>query len=136
MGFYSLETSRYKLADRLISNMAGIEMAAIKRGALTEGEWAQAADAAPKIIKHQLELIDASGMTASDIRQTLWPTGTRSSMWTISRSWSRRPGRPTARAGVSHQPDLSADGPWKRHPGGGAVPADTVGKDPRTRAST
>lgn len=68
VGFYSLETSRYKLADRLISNMAGIEMAAIKRGALTEGEWAQAADAAPKIIKHQLELIDASGMTASDIR--------------------------------------------------------------------
>lgn len=68
VGFYSLETSRYKLADRLISNMAGIGMAAIKRGALTEGEWAQAADAAPKIIKHQLELIDASGMTASDIR--------------------------------------------------------------------
>lgn len=68
VGFYSLETSRYKLADRLISNMAGIEMAAIKRGALTEGEWAQAADAAPKIIKHQLELIDASGMTAADIR--------------------------------------------------------------------
>lgn len=68
VGFYSLETSRYKLADRLISNMAGIEMAAIKRGALTEGEWAQAADAAPKILKHQLELIDASGMTASDIR--------------------------------------------------------------------
>ncbi len=68
VGFYSLETSRYKLADRLISNMAGIEMAAIKRGALTEGEWAQAADAAPRILKHQLELIDASGMTASDIR--------------------------------------------------------------------
>ncbi|WP_130869208.1 replicative DNA helicase [Intestinimonas massiliensis (ex Afouda et al. 2020)] len=68
VGFYSLETSRYKLADRLISNMAGIEMAAIKRGSLTEEEWAQAADAAPKIIKHQLELVDASGMTASDIR--------------------------------------------------------------------
>ena len=68
VGFYSLETSRYKLADRLISNMAGIEMAAIKRGALTETEWAQAANSAPGIIKHQLELIDASGMTASDIR--------------------------------------------------------------------
>ena len=68
VGFYSLETSRYKLADRLISNMAGIEMAAIKRGALTEEDWAQAASAAPKILKRRLELIDASGMTASDIR--------------------------------------------------------------------
>lgn len=68
VGFYSLETSRYKLADRLISNMAGIEMAAIKRGALTEEDWTLAANAAPKILKRQLELIDASGMTASDIR--------------------------------------------------------------------
>ena len=68
VGFYSLETSRYKLADRLISNLAGIEMAAIKRGALTEAEWAQAANSAPKIIKHQMDLIDASGMTAADIR--------------------------------------------------------------------
>lgn len=68
VGFYSLETSRYKLADRLISNLAGVEMAAIKRGALTEAEWTQAANAAPGIIQHQLELIDASGMTASDIR--------------------------------------------------------------------
>ena len=68
VGFYSLETSRYKLADRLISNLAGIEMAAIKRGALTEAEWAQAANSAPRIIKHQMDLIDASGMTAADIR--------------------------------------------------------------------
>lgn len=68
VGFYSLETSRYKLADRLIAGMAGIEMAAIKRGELTEAEWTRAADAAPKILRHQLELIDASGMTAGDIR--------------------------------------------------------------------
>ncbi|WP_297213641.1 replicative DNA helicase [uncultured Flavonifractor sp.] len=68
VGFYSLETSRHKLADRLISNLAGIEMAAIKRGALTEEDWTQAAHAAPQILKHQLELIDASGMTAGDIR--------------------------------------------------------------------
>lgn len=68
VGFYSLETSRYKLADRLIANMAGIEMAAIKRGALTEEDWTLAANAAPRILKHQLTLIDASGMTASDIR--------------------------------------------------------------------
>lgn len=68
VGFYSLETSRYKLADRLISNLAGIEMAAIKRGSLTEAQWAQAANASTGILQHQLELIDASGMTASDIR--------------------------------------------------------------------
>ena len=68
VGFYSLETSRYKLADRLISNLAGIEMASIKRGALTEAEWAQAASSAAKIIEHKMDLIDASGMTAADIR--------------------------------------------------------------------
>lgn len=68
VGFYSLETSRYKLADRLISNMAGIEMAAIKRGELTEEDWTQAAGASPRIMEHQLDLIDASRMTAADIR--------------------------------------------------------------------
>ena len=68
VGFYSLETSRYKLADRLIANMAGIEMAAIKRGGLTEQEWTQAANASQDILQHQLELIGRLGMTASDIR--------------------------------------------------------------------
>ena len=68
VGFYSLETSRFKLADRLISNLAGIEMASIKRGTLTEEEWSRAANSTSKVIQHQLDLIDASGMTASDIR--------------------------------------------------------------------
>ena len=68
VGFYSLETSRYKLADRLISSMAGIEMSVIKRGALTEEEWTKAANCSPQMLRHQLELIDAAGMTASDIR--------------------------------------------------------------------
>lgn len=68
VGFYSLETSRYKLADRLISNLAGIGMASIKRGALTEAEWTRAAGSAARIAEHKLELIDASGMTAADIR--------------------------------------------------------------------
>lgn len=68
VGFYSLETSRFKLADRLIASMAGIGMAAIKRGALTEEDWALAAGAAPKLLQRSLELIDASGMTAADIR--------------------------------------------------------------------
>ena len=68
VGFYSLETSRYKLADRLISNLAGLEMGDIKRSALTQEQWQQAAQAAPEIIKRQLTLIDAGGMTARDIR--------------------------------------------------------------------
>lgn len=48
--------------------MAGIGMAAHKRGALTEEDWALAAGAAPKLLQRSLELIDASGMTAADIR--------------------------------------------------------------------
>ena len=68
VGFYSLETSRYKLADRLIANRAEIAMGDIKRGALTEAQWGRAAEASPQITAHLLELIEASGMSARDIQ--------------------------------------------------------------------
>lgn len=68
VGVYSLETNRHKLADRLIANLAGIELGSIKRGELTEEDWARVTQRAPELRKRQLELIEAAGMTMADIR--------------------------------------------------------------------
>ena len=68
VGFYSLETNRYKLADRLLSNLAGIEMGAIKRNQITEEQWQRVADQSDRIRARKLELVGASGMSAQDIR--------------------------------------------------------------------
>ena len=68
VGFYSLETSQYKLADRLMSNLAGIELSAIKRNEITGEEWQRVADESDRIRGRKLELIEASGMTVQDIQ--------------------------------------------------------------------
>ena len=68
VGFYSLETNRFKLADRLVSNFVGIEMSAIKGNKITEDEWQRVADQSDRIRARQLEIVEASGMTAQDIQ--------------------------------------------------------------------
>ena len=68
VGFYSLETNQYKLADRLVANLAGIEMPTIKRNGISEEEWGRFAACSDRIRTHQLELIEASGMSVQDIQ--------------------------------------------------------------------
>ncbi len=68
VGFYSLETNQHKLADRLISNLAGIEMPTIKRNEISEEEWGRFAACSDRIRAHSLELIEASGMSVQDIQ--------------------------------------------------------------------
>lgn len=68
VGFYSLETNRHKLADRLIANLVGIDLGDIKRGKISDEEWARMAAASDRIRAQHLELIEASGMSAQDIR--------------------------------------------------------------------
>lgn len=68
VGFYSLETNRYKLADRLVSNFVGIEMSAIKGNKITEDEWQRVADQSDRIRARKLEIVEASGMTVQDIQ--------------------------------------------------------------------
>ena len=68
VGFYSLETNRFKLADRLVSNNVGIEMSAIKGNKITEDEWQRVADQSDRIRARQLEIVEASGMTVQDIQ--------------------------------------------------------------------
>lgn len=68
VGFYSLETSRYKLADRLIANLADIDLGSIRRGKIDDGQWARLAQKSDRIRARQLELIEASGMSVADIQ--------------------------------------------------------------------
>lgn len=68
VGFYSLETNRFKLADRLVSNFVGIEMSAIKGNKITEDEWQRIADQSDRIRARQMEIVEASGMTVQDIQ--------------------------------------------------------------------
>ena len=68
VGFYSLETNNYKLADRLISAQAHIALPAIKKRELSQDDYDSLAAKAKDIIGHDLELIQASGMSVDDIR--------------------------------------------------------------------
>ena len=68
VGFYSMETNRYKLADRLLANLVGIEMSAIKRNEITGEQWQRVADQSDRIRARKLELVEASGMSAQDIQ--------------------------------------------------------------------
>ena len=68
VGFYSLETNRHKLADRLMANLASVELGDIKHGELSEEAWQRITQRSPDIRGRSLELIEASGMTMADIR--------------------------------------------------------------------
>ena len=68
VGFYSLETNQYKLADRLMANLARIDMPTIKRGSISEEQWAALTEITPQLRKRTLELIQAGGMTVEDIQ--------------------------------------------------------------------
>ncbi len=68
VGFYSLETNQYKLADRLISNIARVELSRIKLGTMDEEDWKSVAEESDRMGAHNLDLIEASGMSVQDIR--------------------------------------------------------------------
>ena len=68
VGFYSLETNQYKLADRLMANLAWIEMPFIKRNQISEEGWQRVAERSESIRARNLDLIEASGMSVQDIQ--------------------------------------------------------------------
>jgi len=68
VGFYSLETGPSKLGDRSVAAIAGIDMGAIKRSTLTDGDWEKLADYAEGMAECTLDLIPAGGMTVQDIQ--------------------------------------------------------------------
>lgn len=68
VAFYSLETGTSKLADRSVAALAGIDMRAIKRSALTAEHWGQVDAQEKSISECSLDMIRAGGMTVQDIQ--------------------------------------------------------------------
>ncbi len=67
VGFFSLETDRRKLRDRLIAHAAGLDLADIKRRALDDAAWEGLAKQQADFAKRDLTLVEAAGMSAADI---------------------------------------------------------------------
>lgn len=68
VGFFSLETDRAKIRDRLMSNVAQIEFDRIKTRTLTEEDWTAFAAKSADMSKRSLTVVEASGMTATGIQ--------------------------------------------------------------------
>lgn len=67
VGFYSLETDRGKIGDRLVTQGMQIDFDTIKSGRLTDRDWGTFAVGSADAARRQLDIIEASGMTAGDI---------------------------------------------------------------------
>lgn len=67
VGFFSLETDRRKLRDRLIAHAAGLDLSDIKRRALDDAAWESLAKQQADLAKRDLTLVEAAGMSATDI---------------------------------------------------------------------
>lgn len=69
VGYFSLETNRKKVADRLVSHAARINHTRIRRNQLTDQDWDVFAIASStQITRAKLELIEAAGMSVADIQ--------------------------------------------------------------------
>lgn len=67
VGFFSLETARRKLRDRLISHAMGFPFSDIKRRSLSEEAWNRLAREGDELGRRDLTVVEATGMTAADI---------------------------------------------------------------------
>lgn len=67
VGFFSLETNRKKFRDRLMASSMQLDFTAIKRRELSEEDWERVARNSGDFAKRSLTMIEASGMSASDI---------------------------------------------------------------------
>lgn len=69
VGYFSLETSQRKVSDRLVSHAARINKNRIRRNQLTDEDWMRWAQVSgDRITKTGLEIIEAAGMSVSDIQ--------------------------------------------------------------------
>lgn len=68
VGFFSLETGKKKLTQRLATTVIGLDFNAVKRKQLQEADWQRIANDSGEVISRSLTLIQGSGMTASQIQ--------------------------------------------------------------------
>lgn len=68
VGFFSLETDKRKVRDRMVASVAQIDFDAIKRRTLTESDWAGLVAKSTDMSKRDLTVLRAAGMTVADIQ--------------------------------------------------------------------
>ena len=68
VGFFSYETDKDKLYDRIVASVAQIGLAKLKLNALSRNDWDTMAAISERLAGPKLQLIEASGMTVQDIR--------------------------------------------------------------------
>lgn len=67
VGIFSFETSAAKLTDRLVAHAMQMPFAKIKTGALQMTDWQAISSKADAYTGHNLEIVEAAGMTVGDI---------------------------------------------------------------------
>lgn len=67
VGYFSLETGKQKVRDRMVATSMQIDFNDIKRRALREADWAALAAKQKDFAARDLTVIQASGMTATEI---------------------------------------------------------------------
>lgn len=75
VGFFSLETDKETLTERLISMLMQIPLSKIQDRHLSDDEWARVCAASTEITARHLEFIPASGMTTADVRAKILENG-------------------------------------------------------------
>lgn len=70
VGFYSLETSAAKAADRLVAQLSGTPLGDIKERRFTDEQWTRIGDASSIFAQGKFEHVPASSMSATDIVST------------------------------------------------------------------
>ena len=68
VGFFSFETDKAKLADRIMSARAMVDLSDIKQNKLDEKAWEELAYAASGLSKTGLQIMQCSGFTVADIQ--------------------------------------------------------------------
>ena len=68
VGFFSYETDKEKLTDRIMSAKAMVGLSDIKQNKLGEKEWEELAYAASSLSRTGLQIMQCSGFTVADIR--------------------------------------------------------------------
>lgn len=68
VGFFSLETDKRKIRDRLMARIGQISLGDIKRRRLTDPDWVALAAKGAEMSKRDLTVVQAAGMTAPEIQ--------------------------------------------------------------------
>lgn len=75
VGFFSLETDKETLTERLLSHLVQLPLNAIMERSLSDSEVEQLCAAAGMVSQSNLEFVQASGMTSADIRAKIQERG-------------------------------------------------------------